>query len=190
MLRQASVTAAIALALAALTSCSVGSGISTGPSPDSAPQQSVDPALRVTDPRDLTGVQDACTLLNPEQRTRVGAGDAEFTTTTNEYGNSTCEIFGDAFNAAVDIDTSHGGMTNLNSKKDNFDSFTPTEVSGYPAAELNAESTACKVSVGVADDQSIEVDFSKNSGGSPEMNDPCGYASKIVVEALRNIPPA
>ncbi|MCA1190233.1 MULTISPECIES: DUF3558 domain-containing protein [unclassified Saccharopolyspora] len=181
-------TAAAALALAALTSCSVGSGGTAETSSDPAPQQSVDPALRVTDPRDLTGVQDACTLLNPEQRTRLGAGDAEFTTTTNEYGNSTCEIFGDAFNAAVDIDTNHGGITNLNSKKDNFDSFTPTEVAGYPAAELNAESTACKVSVGIADDQSIEVDFSKNSGGSPEMNDPCGYAKTITNELLVNIP--
>ncbi|GAA3363372.1 DUF3558 domain-containing protein [Saccharopolyspora gregorii] len=190
MLRRARITAVSLLALTSLSACAVGSNNPEEGQSKPAPANGTDPALSVNNPKNLKGITDACQLLTPEQRTQLGVSDdKDFESLINDvYQEPSCEIFSDAYNAMIDINANNGGMAKLHAGKDKWDNFTPTEVAGYPAAQLDAQSILCRVHVGVADDQSLEVYYSKNAGGTPEMDDPCGFAEKIAVEALKNVP--
>ncbi|WP_243791518.1 DUF3558 domain-containing protein [Saccharopolyspora gloriosae] len=178
------------LALTAASACSVGeSGGGQQPAPPAS--DAVDPALKVESPKNLAGVSDSCQLLTAEQLSALGASGSEPKPSINDqYKEPTCNISNDAFDITVDINTKNGGMTAANARRDNFDNFAPTEVAGYPAAQINADSSVCTVAAGIADDQSIEVFYAKNAGGTPEMDDACGYAKKITAEVIKNIPSA
>lgn len=190
MLRRASVVTASFIALTAASACSVGESGENQQSPPPAPS-AVDPALKVEEPRNLKEITDACQLLTPEQLTQLGAGDSEPTPSTNsQYQEPTCTISSDALDIIIDINTRNGGMAATYARKDNFELFAPTQVGSYPAAQINFAETQCTVATGIADDQSIEVLYAKNSGGTPEMDDSCGYAKKITTELIKNIPPA
>lgn len=190
MLRRASVLTASLLMLTAASACSLGQS-DAGKQPTSPPSQPADPALQVSNPKNLTGVTDSCQLLTPQQLTELGAADPEIEPYVNEqYKEPSCDISSDAFDITVDINTEHGGMTAAHARKDNFENFAPTEVGEYPAVQVNFQGTVCTVATGISDDQSVEVFYAKNSGGTPEMDDPCGYAKKISAEAIKNIPAA
>ncbi|WP_258345502.1 DUF3558 domain-containing protein [Saccharopolyspora gregorii] len=188
MLRRTSVLAASFFAVTAISSCAVGGGGEQPP--QAAPsKENVDPALAVQNPKNLKGVQDACQLLTAEQRAALQV-DGQTEQADSEYQEPACDINGDVLNTSIAINTNHGGMTAAHARKDNFDNFEPTEVAGYPAVLVNFSDTLCTVAVGVSDTQSVDVYYAKNSGGTPEMDDACGYAEKIAAEVLKNIPPA
>lgn len=190
MLRRARMTTVSLLALTTLSACAVGGDPSAESQNGPAPRNGADPALAVDNPKNLKGIADACRLLTPDQRTQLGVSDdRDFESLTNDiYQEPSCEIFSHAYNAMIDINTNNGGMAKLHAGKGKWDNFTPTEVAGYPAVRLDAQSILCRVHVGIADDQSLEIYYSKNAGGTPEMDDPCGFAEKIAVEALKNVP--
>lgn len=191
MLRRASVLAASALVLAATSSCALNAGSGQeSPQPAPPPAGNVDPALKVESPKNVSGISDACQLLTPEQRAALQIDGSPAPQQKNDYGAPSCEFVGELTTVFVDINTGHGGISQTYSNKDSFDNFAPTEVTGYPAAQVDAASSLCTVMTGVADDQAIDIYFAKNSAQSPEMDDACGYAKKIAGEALKNVPAA
>ncbi|GAA3363378.1 DUF3558 domain-containing protein [Saccharopolyspora gregorii] len=188
MLKRTIVLTASLLVLTGVSSCAVGGGGEQ--SPQAAPsEENVDPALAVKDPKDLKSVQDACQLLTSEQRTTLKIEGAP-APRDSEFKEPACEFDGSAFTTALDINTNAGGMTAAHERKDNFDNFEPTEVAGHPAVKVNFSDNLCNLAVGVSDTQSLHVYYALISGDSPEMEDTCGYASKIAAEAIKNIPPA
>lgn len=191
VLRRTTALTASFFVLTTISACAVGQGGGGKQLEPSGSQEAVDPALKVDSPKNLKGITDACQLLTPEQLNQLGADEPEIEPSTNpQYQEPSCDISSDALKITIDINTEHGGMTAANSRASNFENFEATEVDGYPAAQVNAAGNLCTILTGVADDQSIEIYYAKNSGGTPEMEDPCGYANKIPAEALKNIPPA
>ncbi|GAA3363376.1 hypothetical protein GCM10020366_55040 [Saccharopolyspora gregorii] len=188
MLRRCGLVAASFVALTAISSCALGEG-GEQPSQAAPSTENIDPALAVRNPKDLKGVTDACQLLTAGQRAALQV-DGQPEQADSEYQEPSCDISGDALSTSIAINTNHGGMTAAHARESNFDNFEPTEVAGYPAVLVNFSDTLCTVAVGVSDTQSVDVFYAKNSGGTPEMDDACGYAKKIAAEVLENIPPA
>ncbi|MEU6128332.1 DUF3558 domain-containing protein [Saccharopolyspora sp. NPDC047091] len=174
--------------MTAISSCALGEG-GEQPSQAAPSTENIDPALAVRNPKDLKGVTDACQLLTPEQRTTLQI-EGTPAQRDSEFKEPACEYDGSAFTAALDINTNSGGMTAAHERRSNFDNFEAAEVAGYPAVQVNFSKNLCNLAVGVSDTQSLHVFYSVISGGTPEMEDTCGYARKIAAEALQNIPPA
>ncbi|GAB3283090.1 DUF3558 domain-containing protein [Parasphingorhabdus pacifica] len=196
MQRRATLISVAALALS-LTGCAQSSEGTAESAPDSGesaastqPSEPTDPALRISNPKDLGTVTDACDLLTPEQLTALSAGtEAEPDTTV--YGESKCSWRNDDFRMTVALNATTGtGPEKIHEDGKASDNFQPTEVDGYPAARVDEQSTLCRVEVGIADDQAVAINYSKRGGDAPELQDPCGYAEKIASEALKNIPDA
>ncbi|MFR9728625.1 DUF3558 domain-containing protein [Saccharopolyspora sp. MS10] len=189
MLRRTSALTASLLVLTAISSCAVGGGGEQTPPQASPSTENVDPALAVKNPKNLKSVTDACQLLTPEQRTALQVEGAP-TQRQSEFNEPACEFSSSAFDTSLDVNTNAGGMTAAHERRDNFDNFEATEVAGYPAVKVNFSENLCNLAVGVSDTQSLHVYYLVISGGTPEMEDACGYASKIAAEAVKNIPAA
>lgn len=187
MIRRASLTAASLLAVLGASACSPST-------PEPAPESSAPPATsapsapEVQNPKNLKSINDACQLLTPEQVAQLGGGAPQGDTSV--YGESQCAWANENFAATVAINTTVGGPAKIFEDPESSDNFTPTQVDGYPAARIDAQSVVCRVEVGIAEDQSVEINYSKFGGTDPEMQDPCGYAEKIASEVLKNIPNA
>ncbi|WP_168586374.1 DUF3558 domain-containing protein [Saccharopolyspora sp. ASAGF58] len=192
MLRRATLTAASLLAVLGASACSP-SGATNPPKTTTESASSTAATPKVENPKNLKAVTDACKLLAEEQVARLG-GDAGAKppegSNSEEYGEPQCKWRNDAFNATIAINTKHGGLAEIQSFIESSDSFKPTQVGGYQGARVDEQSTLCRIELAVADDQSLEVNYFKNAGGTPEMNDPCGFAEKITSEALTNVPGA
>lgn len=154
-----------------------------------APPTTSPPVPQVENPKSLTGITDACQLLTPEQLAALGGGgDPE--ESESLYGESQCFWRNDNFATNVAINTTFGGTAKIFESPQSSDNFAPTQVDGYPAARVDEQSTLCRVEVGLSEDQSVEINYSKRGGDAPEMQDPCGYAEKIAGEVLKNVPDA
>nr|BFF02101.1 hypothetical protein GCM10020241_37760 [Streptoalloteichus tenebrarius] len=149
-------------------------------------------APRVTNPKNLRG-QEACQLLTPQQQ-------KELTFTQpgrqgiSEFGESECEWKNDKLGIFLTLDTKRRGLEETYLRKERFPDFTPSTVAGHPAvrSDRNDNLKSCRVSLGVADDQVLYIDFDRNSAGrsNPEYSDPCGFAEKVGKMVLDNLPPA
>lgn len=185
MLRRV-LTATSTLAVLGISACS-GATPEPAPTPSAPPTTNVPSAPQVQNPKNLKSIADACQLLTPEQVATLGGGAPA--PDTSVYGESQCTWSNEAFATTVAINTA-GGPAKIFDSPESNDNFQPTQVGGYPAARIDAQSVVCRVEVGVAEDQSVEINYSKFGGTSPEMQDPCGYAEKIAGEAVKNIPAA
>lgn len=189
MPRHTTALTAAFLMLTSISGCALGTGGGQQSAPGASDAPAVAPALKVDAPKNLKGIADACQLLTPEQRAALQV-DGEPEPEESQYKEPACNFAGDALTATISINSNFGGMTGTHERKDNFDNFAPTEVAGYPAAQVNFSDTLCTVMTGVSDEQSVDVYYAKNSGGTPEMDDPCGYAKKIAAEVIKNVPAA
>ncbi|WP_308198073.1 DUF3558 domain-containing protein [Saccharopolyspora soli] len=191
MLRRATLTAVSLLALVGAAACSPG-GSTTPPSSSSdEPAASASAAPKVENPKNLKTITNACQLLTTDQLAQLGAtGSQAPEQSTSQYGESQCHFQSEPFSAYVAINTKFGGLERLTQDASSSDNFKPTQVDGYQGARIDEQSDLCKVELAIADDQSVEINYFKNSGGTPEMDDPCGYAEKISSEVLKNIPDA
>ncbi|MCI2424246.1 DUF3558 domain-containing protein [Saccharopolyspora sp. K220] len=179
------------LALVGAAACSPG-GSTTPPSSSSdEPAASASAAPKVENPKNLKTITNACQLLTTDQLAQLGAtGSQAPEQSTSQYGESQCHFQSEPFSAYVAINTKFGGLERLTQDASSSDNFKPTQVDGYQGARIDEQSDLCKVELAIADDQSVEINYFKNSGGTPEMDDPCGYAEKISSEVLKNIPDA
>lgn len=192
MLRRATVTAISLLAVLGAAACSPGGSTNT-PSSNTDEATTTSPATpKVENPKNLKSITDACQLLTDQQVKSLGGVNERRPPeqSPNGYGEPSCEWANDAFTAAVSINTKHGGLEKVLKNAETRKSYKLTQLDGYQGARVDEQSDLCRIELAIADDQSLEVNYFKNAGGTPEMNDPCGYAEKIISEALKNVPGA
>ncbi|MER7078074.1 Protein of unknown function [Saccharopolyspora kobensis] len=193
MLRRATLTAVSLLAVLGASACSPG-GSGPSPEPTSNPSESAatSEAPKVENPKNLKAITNACDLLTDEQVKALGGTDERKPPEESKstYGETKCQWTTDAFSATVTINTQFGGAEKIKSNAGTRDNYELIQFEGYTGARVDAESTLCRIELAVADDQSLEVNYYKNAGGTPEMDDPCGFAEKITGEALKNTPGA
>lgn len=152
------------------------------------PVQASESAPKVEKPKNLKAIADACTLLAPPQVAALGAGATKPDKTPQ--GEPKCSWTNGNFMAMASINTQLGGPSKIYQGETPGDDFKPVEIDGFPAARLDGMSTLCKVEVGVAEDQSLELNYQLIGGETPEMKDPCSYAERLSAEMLKNIPDA
>ncbi|MBB5153799.1 DUF3558 domain-containing protein [Saccharopolyspora phatthalungensis] len=191
MLRRATFTAVTLLWVLGASACAPGSPETpSSTTSEAAPTTSAVP--KVENPKNLKSITDACQLLTQDQLSQLGGGtDARPPQgETSALGEPKCNWRNNAFSTAVTINTKHGGLTEITKIAESSDNFKPTQVDGYQGARVDEQSALCRVEIAIADDQSVAINYFRNSGGKPEMNDPCGFAEKITSEVLKNIPDA
>ncbi|MCA1190231.1 MULTISPECIES: DUF3558 domain-containing protein [unclassified Saccharopolyspora] len=188
MLRRAILAATSLVIAGGISACGLTGNEQTAPESAPEPQVGGDPALAVDQPKTVAAVTDACRLLTPEQLSTLGAEkNGEPGTTT--FGEPKCDWSTEAFAFSVGLYVKTGGdAEQIYRSADNHDNFAPTRIGEYPAARVNAQSSTCSVEVGISDSESVTIDYTKYSGGTPEVADPCGYAEKIATEVLNGIP--
>ncbi|MGW3469420.1 DUF3558 domain-containing protein [Saccharopolyspora sp. NPDC000995] len=190
MQRRATLTALSLFATLGVSACSPeGTGFQPSPPQTKPPTATTSAVPKVENPKNLKAVSDACSLLTPDQLSQLGGG-GEPKGSISEYGETQCSWRNDNFRTNVAINTKHGGLAKITENSGSRDNFKPTQVDGYQGARVDEQSTLCRVELAIADDQSIEINFSLRGGDTPEMKDPCGYAEKITSEVLKNIPDA
>lgn len=189
MRRCASITAVALFAVLGASACSPGGSQTPPSSTTESPTTTAPSAPKVEKPKNLKGISNACQLLTSEQLSQLGGG-GQPEEDTSAYGETQCYWSGDAFAVGVSINTTSGGPARIYQAGGTRDNFAPTTVDGYPGARVDKQDILCRIELGVAETQSVEVNYTKHSGGSPEMNDPCGFAEKITSEVLKNIPDA
>lgn len=188
MLRHAALTTVSLLAVLGVSACSAETPAPVPTSP--TPPATTAPAVpKVENPKNLKGIADACQLLKPEQLAALGGG-GEPEQSMSEYDESQCFWRNDNFATNVAINTTQGGLAKITEKGEISDNFAPTQVEGYQGARIDEQQGLCRIELAIADDQSVEVNYSIRGGDTPEMQDGCGYAEKITSEVLKNIPNA
>lgn len=177
-------TAALALlSTLGLAACSAPSdGGQATPAP---PASSTATNSSITNPKDVSAVTDACTLLTPEQLASLDGAGSEAKPGTSGYGQPDCMWSNDNFGALVSL-VDGGGPDVIFSKE----MIERVEVSGYPAALMGKTDVICRIEVAVADTQQIDIDYSRYGGKTPELMDNCGMAQKLAAEVVKNLPAA
>jgi uncharacterized protein DUF3558 len=192
VLRRATLTAVSLLVVLGASACSPG-GSTTPPKTTSTESASTTSAApKVENPKNLKAITDACQLLTKDQVAQLGGdtGAQPPEESKSEYDESQCKWRSDAFTAYAAINTKFGGLAKIMEAAESSDNFKQTQVDGYQGARVDEQSNLCRIELAIADDQSLEINYFKNAGGTPEMNDPCSFAEKITSEALKNIPNA
>ncbi|MER7015578.1 DUF3558 domain-containing protein [Saccharopolyspora sp. NPDC000359] len=190
MLRRATLTTASLFAVLGAAACAPGS--TPAPTPTISEETTTSAAPQVQNPKNLKAVSDACQLLTQDQFSQLGgsAGAKPPESDTSGLGEPVCDWRNDAFSTSVTINITHGGPAAIEGLAGASDNFKPTQVDGYPGARVDEQSDLCRIELAVAEDQTVAINYFKNAGGTPEMDDPCGFAEKIASEALKNIPDA
>ncbi|WP_433871164.1 DUF3558 domain-containing protein [Saccharopolyspora sp. CA-218241] len=173
-------TAFSLLATLGIAACSTSDGGSTTP-PTQATSQAE--TSTIENPRDLKAVADACTLLTPDQLAALGGG-GQPEASTSAYQEPQCYWRNDAFGVDVAINTVAGGL-DVAFKEPGTER---TEIASFPAAKSGETTTLCHIAVVVAEDQQLEIDYTRFGGDTPEMLDTCGMAEKLAAEAVKNLP--
>ncbi|MDA3630791.1 DUF3558 domain-containing protein [Saccharopolyspora sp. WRP15-2] len=191
MQRRASLAAVSLLAVLGASACSPGGSTET-PGSNAPESSTASDAPKVEKPKNLKAVTDACQLLTKQQVSDLGGTNERRPPqqSTNTYGEPSCQWANDAFTATVSINTKFGGLKRVMQNRKSRQDYKPTQLEGYEGGRVGEQSNLCRIELGIADDQSLEINYAKNAGGTPEMDDSCGFAEKITSEALKNVPDA
>ncbi|MDA3648240.1 DUF3558 domain-containing protein [Saccharopolyspora indica] len=178
------------LAVLGVSACSPGSA--NVPAPTTSDEATTSAAPKVKNPKNIKAVSDPCQLLTQEQFAQLGGstGAKPPESEISGLGEPACSWRNDAFSTAISVNTTHGGPEEIAKLAEKSDNFKATEVEGYPGARVDEQSSLCRIDLAIADDQSFAINYAKNAGGTPEMDDPCTFAEKLASEALKNIPDA
>lgn len=184
----AGVAVVTALAMAGCQSAVAGSPTATTRS-DTSEKTSDRLSPPVEHPKDLRGL-DPCELLSPEEK-------AEFSLTepgqrdVSQWGEETCLLLGPVVVIGFSPDTTVGkGLDQAYESKDRFDNFAVSEVDGYPAVRVDFASLSCGLIVGVSDEQTLGMEFSRIGQQAPGNGDPCGFAEQVMGDVIKRLPDA
>jgi hypothetical protein len=189
--------ALVGLSVSACESTAIGSptaettvpGASDETSGSAPPSESVRPARPVKNPKDLRGV-DPCELLSAEQQAELdltGLGEKSI----SEWGEEGCKWLGSIVGIILDPNTTLGdGLERAYRNKNSFDNFAESNVDAYPAVRINFATQSCGLIVGVSDEQTLHMEFTRVSPNAPGKGDPCGFAETVMGEVIKNLPDA
>lgn len=139
-------------------------------------------------PKDLRGV-DPCGLLTTDQLTELSSGPGE--AGTSEWGEAECEWVGSVVAIALSPDTTFGdGLARAYRNKNRFDNFAESSIDGYPAVRVDFATQSCALIVGVSDEQTLSMEFTRVSAQAPGGGDPCGFAESVMSGVIKNLPDA
>lgn len=189
MVRSALLLAATSLATLVATGCS-SSGTGS-PEPITSPETptSSAQAVEIESPKNLKAVDDACSLLTPQQLNELGM-KAKPEHDESPLGVPVCDWNGDKYQMSIIPDVKSGGIDTLYKSRP---SVRKSTVSGYPAAWLNKQSLLCRVEVGVAPDAVLTISYTSHAGSAKAESGaikPCKEGEKIAAMALKNVPDA
>lgn len=161
-----------------------GTEESSGGAPSSESDRLAPP---VDDPKDLSGI-DPCELLTPEQLSELTftePGEKD----TSAWGEEHCRWNNSNLSIRLAPETKVGeGLDQAYQSRNAFDNFAESSVDGYPAVRVDFATQLCRVIVGVAEDQTLHVDFGRVSGKDPAYQDPCGFAESVAGMVLESLP--
>lgn len=168
---------------AATTPTGTSDSTSSG-APTSGPNGLAPP---VEDPKDLRGV-DPCQLLTSEKQSELG-----FTKPgqkgTSYWGEPDCLWLGSIVGIGLAPGTTFG-LDQAYRTKNNFDNFAASNVDDYPAVRINFATQSCGLIVGVANDQTLHMEFTRVSPDAPGRDNPCGFAESVLSGVIKNLPDA
>jgi hypothetical protein len=157
----------------------------SGATPSSTPSEGLAPPVR--NPKDLRDV-DPCQLLTAAQQSQLGFTEPG-EEGTSYWGEPECGWPGSVVAVGLSPNTT-AGLDQAYRNKNNFDNFAPSEVDEYPAARINFATQSCGLIVGVADDQTLHMEFTRVSPDAPGSGDPCGFAESVMGDVIKNLPDA
>jgi hypothetical protein len=160
----------------------------TGTTSDGMPPSTSDRlAPPVENPKNLRGV-DPCQMMSPEQLTGLGLTEAG-QKGTSLWGEETCTWAGSMIVIGLIPDTTLGqGLEQAYRAKNSFDNFDESEVDGYPAVRVDFAAELCGVIVGVSDEQTLRMDFTRVTVQAPGKGDPCGFVESVLSDVIKNLP--
>jgi hypothetical protein len=141
----------------------------------------------VEHPKNLRGV-DPCQLVTPNQLFELGF-TAPGKKGTSYWGEPDCSWPGSVVAIGFAPNTTLG-LEQAYRSKNNFDNFAPSSVDDYPAVRINFATQSCGLIVGVADEQTLHMEFTRVSPDAPGLGDPCGFAESVMGDVIRNLPDA
>lgn len=143
----------------------------------------------VENPKDLRGF-DACQLLTQDQLAELSLSEPGRKYTT-PWGEEGCNWGGPVVAIGFSPDTTLGqGLEQAYRAKDTFDNFAESNVDGYPAARVDFATQSCGLIVGVSNEQTLGMEFTRVSSQAPGKGDPCGFAESVMGEVIKNLPAA
>lgn len=141
----------------------------------------------VENPKNLRGI-DACELLTLAQLTELSftePGEKD----TSGWGEENCIWQNSILGVSLSPDTTLGkGLDQAYRNKNRFDNFEESSVDGHPAVRVNFATQSCGLIVGVSEEQTLSMDFTRVSSQAPGLNDPCGFAESVAGMVLENLP--
>ncbi|GAB3283081.1 hypothetical protein GCM10027563_13630 [Parasphingorhabdus pacifica] len=192
MLRRAILASVATVSALVLSACGQATedspGQSSSPEKTTQPTKAADPALKVTNPKDVSALQDPCAALTQGQLADLGA-TAEPTTDETPWGETACSWSGD--NVSIDFSpdsVSGGGFSRIRENQDEFANYEETNVAGYPAARINSSELLCGIAAGVSDEHTVLINVTKFGSDASQHADPCAFAEKVFTESVKNIP--
>ena len=140
-------------------------------------------------PKDLRGV-DPCQMLPQERLTELSLADrAE--KDTSYWGEESCKWLGSVVGVILSPETTLGeGLDQAYRAKDRFDNFAESNIEGYPAVRVNFATQSCGLIVGVSNEQTLHMEFTRVSPDAPGKGDPCGFAESVMADVIKNLPDA
>ncbi len=144
-------------------------------------------AVVIEKPLDLAAVaNNPCGLLTPQQLDSISPG-LEATAGTTSFGAPEC-VWDNrlvSLRAVADVNTGQGIDVKLRQP-----GVKRIEVVGYPAGQYgNPSPDTCFVSVGVAPDIELIMDFNNSFSEKPEHQRACEYVNTLAAMVIDNLPP-
>ncbi len=141
----------------------------------------------IRNPRDLAAVaDDPCALLTAQQLESISPG-LQGTPGTTSFAAPECVWRNNEVSLSVAADINTGEGIDVLYKQPDVE---PIEVAGYPAGQYgDVGPDVCAVSVGVAPDVELIMDFSNSASDKPEQQRTCEYANTLAAMVIENLPP-
>ncbi len=141
----------------------------------------------IQNPRDLAAVANhPCALLTPQQLDSISPG-LEGTAGTTIFNAPECVWRNSLVSVSVAADVTTGQGIDVLYKQPDVERIS---VAGYPAGQYGDVSPdVCTVSVGVAPDVELIMDFTNNASDKPEHQRACEYVNTLAAMVIHNLPP-
>ena len=141
----------------------------------------------IRNPRDLAAMaNNPCALLTPEQLDSISPG-LEGTAGTTIFNAPECVWRNRLVSVSVAADVNTGQGIDVKYQQPDVER---TSVAGCPAGQYgDVGPDVCAVSVGVAPDVELIMDFTNNASGKPEHQRACEYVNTLAAMVIENLPP-
>lgn len=164
-------------------------GVAPNPMP-APPPIAVDPRHKVSNPKNYLAVTNPCDVLTPWQLRELGLGDNNYPAPDSWASYPRCDWgYGVHTNLYIGLDVIWWDRNTARHRSRTAaeligDGRQVHRIDGYPADIRPGAAGLCRLSVAVADNQVLEIKFSRHDNA-----DPCGYIERVASVVIKNLPP-